>query len=214
MKKLHLALCAMGLLAVTPPLAASEQDRVNRAADIVEHFRAMPDKGIPRRVLRDAKGVAIITVLKGGFIWSGRIGEGVVLARTGSGWSGPSFIRTGGAGFGLQIGGKVTEFVIVLNTREAVNAFAHGGNVELSGALSAVAGPVGRTAESGVLPKAAVYTYSQSQGLFAGVSLEGTVLVTNDVANARYYGGPVRPQTILAGLVMPPSGAGRLLHAL
>lgn len=65
---------------------------------------------------------------------------------------------------------EVTEFVIVLNSQAAVNAFARGGNVQFGGALSVAAGPVGRTAEAGVLPVAAVYTYSRSKGLFAGVA--------------------------------------------
>jgi len=65
--------------------------------------------------------------------------------------------------------------VIILNTEAAVDAFARGGNLEFGGALSVAAGPVGRTVEVGVLPVAAVYTYSRSQGLFAGASLEGTV---------------------------------------
>jgi lipid-binding SYLF domain-containing protein len=205
----------MGLLAATPQMVtANEQDRVDRAADIMEHFKTMPEKGIPRRVLREAKGVAVLTVVKGGFFVSGRMGEGVVMARTKDGWSGPSFIRTGGAGIGPQIGGNVTEFVLILNTTDAVKAFAHAGNVELSGALSAVAGPVGRTAEAGVMPKAPVYTYSQSQGLFIGASLEGTMFVTNDKANAHYYGGPVSPHAILFGHATPPRGAMRLRHAM
>ena len=214
MKTKYLALFTAGLLAFAPQLTATEQDKVNRAADIIEHFKTMPEKGIPRRVLRDAKGVAILTVFKGGFIWSGRTGEGVVMARTKNGWSGPSFIRTGGAGFGAQVGGNVTEFVIVLNTAEAVSAFSHAGNLEIGGSLSAVAGPVGRTAETGVLPRAAVYTYSQSQGLFVGVSLEGTALMTNREANERYYRGPVSPNAILTGQVMPPRGANRLRGVL
>ena len=80
-----------------------------------------------------------------------------------------SFVRTGGAGFGPQIGGEVTELVLVLNTPEAVKAFSHGGNVQLGGELSVAAGPYGRTADADVMPKAAVYAYSRSQGLFAGV---------------------------------------------
>ncbi len=117
-------------------------------------------------------------VLNGAFVVSGRIGEGVVIARLQEGgWSGPSAIATGGAGFGFQVGGQVTEFVIILNTEAAVEAFARGGNVEFGGALSVAAGPVGRAAEAGILPVGAVYTYSRSQGLFAGASLEGTILV-------------------------------------
>jgi lipid-binding SYLF domain-containing protein len=194
--------------------AADMQDDVNQAVTIIERFQEIPETAIPRAVLRDAKGLAILTVLKAGFVFSGRGGTGVVVARTKGGWSGPSAIGTGGAGFGLQIGAQVTEFVIVLNTDEAVRAFSRGGNVSLGADLSVAAGPVGRTAEAGITPMAAVYTYSRSQGLFAGVSLQGTVIMARDDTNAAYYGRRVSPSDILSGRVKIPKGAGRLRKAL
>jgi lipid-binding SYLF domain-containing protein len=108
----------------------------------------------------------------------------------------------------------MTEFVIILNTRAAVEAFARGGNVVFGGALSAAAGPVGRAAEAGILPVAAVYTYSRSQGLFAGASLEGTILVSQSGKNAEYYGEPVTPEQILSGRVAPPLSARQLVETL
>ncbi len=138
----------------------------------------------------------------------------MVVARTPHGWSPPSAIGTGGAGFGFQVGAEVTEFVLVLNTPEAVAAFAHGGNVSFGGALSAAAGPVGRTVGANVMPVAAVYTYSRAQGAFAGVSIEGTVIAERKDANKSYYGRAVSPKAILAGQVKPPKGAGKLHRAL
>ncbi len=190
------------------------QDDVDRAVTTIQAFRNIPEKSIPTEVLRNAKGVAIMTVIKAGFIVSGRGGSGVVVARTGKGWSGPSAIGTGGAGFGFQIGAEQTEFVFVLNTRDAVKAFAQGGNVQLGGNISVAAGPVGRTVEAGVTPVAAVYTYSRSQGLFGGISLEGTVVAARDEANAKYYGRSVTPGEILSGKVKVPAGAKPLQRAL
>ena len=197
------------------PCRAGMQEDVDRAVSIMERFHDIPESSIPPAVLRDAKGLAIMTVIKAGFIVSGRGGSGIVVARTGKkGWSAPSAIGTGGAGFGLQVGGSVTEFVIVLNTTGAVQAFSQGGNVSLGGDLSVAAGPVGRTAEAGIMPTAAVYTYSRSQGLFAGVSLEGTVIAARDDANRAYYGKAVSPSQILAGTVKAPKGTGKLLKVL
>jgi len=216
------AVIVMGVLLgwafLIPPIAQaapimSEQERVDRSARIAQRFITMPERGIPRRVLRHARGLAIISMLKGGLIWSGRVGDGVVIARTpNGGWSGPSFIRAYGVGFGAQVGGKVTDYVLVLNTPGAVRAFSRGGNVQIGGALSAAVGPVGRTAETGVLPAAAVYTYSRSQGLFAGASLEGTIIKTDGLANARYYHRKVSPEAILTARVRPPSRSARLQH--
>lgn len=213
---LKLSCIGAALALFTSTTFASEQDRVDQAAAIIAKFRSMPERSIPREVLRDARGLAILTVTKAGFIWSGKYGEGVVVARVGRGWSGPAFIKTAGAGFGAQIGGSVTQFVLVLNTPAAVKAFSSGTNVQLGGALSVAAGPVGRSAEAGVTPKAAVFSYSISQGLFAGVSLEGTVVEMNPKSNARYYypASPVSAPLILRGEVPPPPGADVLLREL
>lgn len=193
---------------------ATEQDTVTRCATIISEFQQMPEKAIPRDVLRGAKGLAILSVVKAGFIFSAKGGQGVVIARTPRGWSGPSFIATGGGGWGLQVGAQVTDFVIVLNTDAAVQAFSRGGNVTLGVDLSAAAGPVGRTASGAVLPTAAVYTYSRSKGLFVGVSLEGAVIGTQRQSNFNYYGKPVRADSILTGVTKPPPGAAALRRAL
>ncbi|MGE0519622.1 MAG: YSC84-related protein [Candidatus Binatia bacterium] len=205
---------AAALLIDPSATLASMQDEVDQAAVVIERFREMPEQGIPDSVLRDAKGLAILTVLKAGFIFSGQGGWGVVVARLPKGWSGPSAIATGGAGFGLQIGAQVTEFVLVLNTPQAVDAFASGANISLGTSLSVAAGPVGRSVGASIMPVAAVYTYSRSQGLFAGVSLEGTVIVTRDDTNKDYYGREVTPNEILSGKVRPPKGAEKLIRAL
>src|SRR5207245_7697136 len=95
-----------------------------------------------------------------GFIVSGRGGTGVVIARTGTGWSGPAAIGTGGIGVGFQAGVQVSEYVIILNTQEVVNAFSQGPNVTLGGNLSAAIGSIGRSAQARVALQAALDTYS------------------------------------------------------
>ena len=190
------------------------QSDVDQAAAIVERFESIPERGIPPTVMRAARGVAILTVTKAGFIGSGRGGTGVVIARTPNGWSGPSAIGTGGLGIGFQAGVEITEFVIILNTPAAVEAFAQGGNVTLGGNLSVAAGPVGRSAEGNVAIQAAMYSYSRTQGLFAGISLEGTVIGTRDSVNEGYYGQPVRAHDILTGKLRPPRDADRLISVL
>jgi lipid-binding SYLF domain-containing protein len=206
-----LVICFLPFAAAT---AATEQEIVNQSASIIRQFKQMPEKPIPRSVLHNAKGLAILTVVKIGFGLSGKGGQGVVLARTGNGWSGPSFIGTGGAGWGPQIGAQITEFVFVLNTNRAVRAFSRDGNLTLGADASVAAGPVGREAQAAVTPTAAIYTYSRTQGLFAGASLEGTVIATQKTANARYYGRAVSAQDILSGSVAAPPRASVLQAAL
>jgi SH3 domain-containing YSC84-like protein 1 len=208
------ALTLVMALSASTICSAAMQGDVDQAVAILQRFQEIPEKSIPPAVLKEAKGLAIMTVTKAGFIVSARGGTGVVVARLGKGWSPPSGIGTGGAGFGLQIGAEVTEFIMILNTPDAVNAFSKGGNISLGADVSVAAGPVGRNVSAGILPMAAVYTYSRSQGLFAGVSLEGTVIGSRDDANAEYYGRKVTPTQILSGQVKPPKGARGLMKAL
>lgn len=201
---------------MAPGVRAEEDDtdlqtQVDQAQSILNGFRAIPEKGIPDAVLRNAKGLAFLTVFRAGFIFSGSGGKGVVVAKNDDGtWTGPSFIGTGGAGFGFQIGAQVSEFVMVLNTPEAVRAFSKGGNFSVGAQVSAAAGPVGRSLGAEVMPQAAIYTYSRAQGLFGGVSLDGTAIATRKEANKAYYGKTVSAEAILTGKVPPPEGAAKL----
>ena len=216
MKATVLSIAAILLTAwlATTAADATMQDDVNQAVSVLERFQEIPESAIPDVILRDAKGIAILTLTKGGFLISGRGGTGVVVARTEKGWSGPSAIGAGGMGFGFQAGAQVSELVIVLNTPDAVVAFAKGGNVTLGGAMSLATGPVGRDLEGAMAVGAVMYTYSRSQGFFAGVSLEGTVIGTRDDANAEFYGKPVQAREILSGSIPPPAGAEKLLKFL
>jgi lipid-binding SYLF domain-containing protein len=213
MKKITLVLFAL-CVGLTTSRAATDQEVVNDSVEILHQFYHLPEHQIPRRIMENARGLAIMRVVKAGFVFSGKGGQGLVVARTGHGWSGPSFIALGGAGWGLQIGAQVTDFVFVLNNEAAVRAFSRDGNFKLGADVSAAAGPVGRDAQAAVTPTAAVYSYSRSQGLFAGVSVEGAVIGTEKDANTRYYGHHVSARAILRGNVPAPAGARRLLAVL
>jgi lipid-binding SYLF domain-containing protein len=162
------------------------------------------------------RGIAIITMLKGGVVYSLRMGSGIVVSRLPDGWSAPSAIGVGGMGIGGQIGGEVADFVFILNTEDAVKAFSHGGNVTLGGNLSIAAGPVGRSAEAIGTARdlAAVYCYAKSKGLFVGISVEGTLLIERKEANSGLYGPGVRADMILNGYIPRPSCASGLYDAL
>lgn len=214
MKRIIAVFLAGSLFIPTFAARGSEQETVEHCAKIVRQFREMPESRIPRSVLRHSKGLAIITVIKAGFIFSGKGGHGVVVTKTQHGWSGPSFVTQGGAGWGLQAGAEATDFIFVLNTNAAIRAFSKGGNVTLGADASVAAGPVGRDAHVAVAPTAAVYTYSRSKGLFAGAAVEGAIIATEKRENARYYGRPVYAREILRGEVRAPHGARVLQAAL
>ncbi|KAI9627750.1 hypothetical protein H4Q26_017187 [Puccinia striiformis f. sp. tritici PST-130] len=172
---------------------------------------------IPKAVLQNAHGLAIFTILKVGFVWSGKAGSGIVIARLDDGsWSAPSCIATGGVGFGLQVGADFSEFVIVLNSEEAVRAFATTGNMTIGGNLSAAVGPIGTggAVNASLLHPAPLFTYSKNKGLFAGISLEGTALIERKDTNEAFYGQRIPSLDILRGKVPPPEAASALYDVI
>lgn len=180
---------------------------------------AGPDQIIPPRILKNAKGLAVITVLKAGFLFSGRAGSGVIVARLPDGsWSPPSAIVTAGAGAGGMIGAELTDFVFVLNTKAAVDTFAQLGSVTLGTNVSVAAGPLGRSAEAAgtasLSSVSAVFSYSKTKGLYAGISLEGSVLMERREANRKFYGNNCKARNILAGQVDTPPACDSLMRVL
>mmetsp|Transcript_8050 Transcript_8050/g.7991 ORF Transcript_8050/g.7991 Transcript_8050/m.7991 type:complete len:416 (+) Transcript_8050:131-1378(+) len=206
------------------PIPRSLKSESKKAAKVLASFVkpnqfAGADQVIPPNVLKNAKGLAIITVLKAGFLFSGRAGSGVIVARLPDGsWSAPSAIVTAGAGVGGQIGAEITDFVFILNNKAAVDSFAQMGSITLGANVSVAAGPLGRNAEgagtASLKSASAVFAYSKTKGLFAGVSLEGSAIVERREANRKFYGSNCKARTILAGNVEPPPACDSLMRVL
>ncbi|KIM47927.1 hypothetical protein M413DRAFT_439623 [Hebeloma cylindrosporum] len=134
-------------------------------------------------------------------------------------WSAPSAIGTAGVGVGGQAGAEMTDFLVVLNSRSAIRSFMAAGSLTLGGNMSIALGPLGRNGEaSGALNTngkvAAMYSYSKTRGLFGGVSVEGSVIVERQDANALAYKSPVTARLLLGGVVEPPHWAMPLIKTL
>ncbi|EIW86370.1 DUF500-domain-containing protein [Coniophora puteana RWD-64-598 SS2] len=178
------------------------------------------DGVIPRSVLENAKGFAVFTILKAGFVFSARAGTGIVIAKLGDGsWSAPSAIGVAGLGVGGQLGAELTEFLVVLNSASVQKQFMSAGNLTLGGNLSVAVGPLGRNGEaSGSVNMkgnvAATYSYSKTKGLFGGVSVEGSVIMERQDANAIAYGSDVTAKNLLSGMVEAPQWAMALVNTI
>eukprot|EP00735_Rhodelphis_limneticus_P013325 TRINITY_DN695_c0_g1::TRINITY_DN695_c0_g1_i1::g.28874::m.28874 TRINITY_DN695_c0_g1::TRINITY_DN695_c0_g1_i1::g.28874 ORF type:complete len:393 (-),score=67.09,sp/Q9URW6/YIE2_SCHPO/47.14/7e-53,DUF500/PF04366.7/9.3e-38,FYVE/PF01363.16/3.1e-19,zf-Sec23_Sec24/PF04810.10/2.3,C1_4/PF07975.7/0.21,C1_4/PF07975.7/8.3e+03,IBR/PF01485.16/4.1 TRINITY_DN695_c0_g1_i1:105-1235(-) len=204
------------------PISFSLSDEITKAASTVLAFsrqsKMNPDKSVPRKLLEDAKALVFMTVLRAGFIFTGKIGTGLVIARTPHGWSAPSAVALSGVGWGAQVGGELTDFLIIVRTTSALNAFAGNVNLSVGGGLSIAAGPVGRRSEIDISAGdggiSACYSYSMSKGLFAGVSLEGSLIFTRSDLNCQFYGRDVKPKQLLLGEIPPPRGAEPLYQAI
>jgi lipid-binding SYLF domain-containing protein len=223
-------LIALALTTWITPAASALPPRppaqtLQSASDVLTDLSAIPLKGIPPAILTNAQGVAIIPrVIKAGFLVGGRVGHGVVLTRDRTGaWCGPTFVDLGGVSLGLQAGLESADVVLVFRSRDSLHRILDGkGKLTLGADVAIAAGPVGRQAEAGTDARlqAEIVSYSRSRGLFAGVALDGAVIVYDRAANAE-YARDVRPEmarltaALLAQLtetsVPPPPSAPLLM---
>ena len=170
--------------------------RVNTGVNILQ-TRQQSSAPIPNAFLREAKCVATLKVVKAGFIFGGEGSVGLVSCRLPNGnWSMPSFLNIGGASFGLQIGGQVSEIVLVFMSDFSRQVLDRA-TVKLGVDLTATAGPVGQGVGIGAIPNAQVLTYSRSVGLFAGIVIDGTVVAHAPALNQEAY-NRLAPSQILA----------------
>ncbi len=229
MPKLKLTACFLllcgalaGAMAPAPPARAQtsdEQALVEKARLTVESFARQSDMGDMRRKLARARGVFVVPqMLKAGFIIGGEGGSGVLLARNPESgeWSAPSFFTMGAGSIGLQIGAEASEVVLVIMTSRGLNAILRN-EFKLGADASIAVGPIGKGVEAGTSAtdlEADVFSYSRSQGLFGGVSLEGAVIKARHSWNQSYYGRAVTPREIVLGNAVSAGGAEALRRAL
>ncbi len=180
--------------------ANEERERAVKSADVLTDIMQISENGIPDELMEHAEAVAVIPhVIKGAFGVGGEYGKGLVSERRANGrWSAPSFIKIGGGNFGLQLGVESTDLVLVFTSRDGFKGLLDG-KVKLGADAAVAAGPVGRKAQvaTDVLLKSPVFAYSRSKGLFAGISLDGSVVTIDDSANHAAYGRDLTAQDIM-----------------
>ncbi len=186
--------------------AANREKLLDRAVDTVDDVRHSPNFGNARRAMRNARAVLIIPALvKGGFIFGAEGGDGVLLARTRHGWSSPAFYNLGSASFGFQAGVQKAQVVMIINSDRALRAlerskFKLGAGAGLT-IVNLGAGVEGAT--SGNF-RGDIVVWSQAEGIYGGVSLNGSVVAPDDKANRKFYGQSVEVEAILANQVSNP----------
>jgi lipid-binding SYLF domain-containing protein len=195
--------------ALTPAVRAAQSDKTSaeaeRAAEatkVLTEVMNIPENSVPEELMGRAHGIAVIPhVVKGAFGIGGQWGKGLMSQRHEDGkWSPPAYVQIGGGSFGLQIGVQATDLVLIFTDEDGLRGLLKG-KLKLGADASATAGPVGRKAEVGtdVLLRSAVFAYSRSKGLFAGISLDGSVISIDDSANRKIYAKDVSAEQILLG---------------
>jgi len=191
---------ALFVLLQVPAEAQRDTDRFVDSAKVLELFTTNEEHGIPADILQRARGIAVIpNLIRGGFVFGGRRGRGVLAIRSPNGeWSNPAFVTLTGGSFGAQLGAESADVVLVFANDRAVRNIASG-KFTLGGDATAIAGPLGRRTQTAVTGHAEVYVYMHSRGLFAGAAFEGTRLDVDQEASADLYrntsGVPLGAQT-------------------
>ena len=203
------------------PLLAKDHDAAKRfddAAGVFSEIMATSDKGIPQDLLEHAHCIVIVPDLKSAaFIVGGKYGKGIISCRNkgNAGWSAPGTVRIEGGSVGFQIGGSSTDLImLVMNAHGAEKLLED--KFTLGGEGSVAAGPVGRTAtaQTDAMMHAEILSWSRTQGLFAGVSVQGATLRQDMEDNNAIYGKRLTNRVILTSGRKVPASATKLITML
>ena len=211
---------AMAPLALMPLLAKDNETvkRLDEATAVLSEIMATPDKGIPQDMLANSHCIVIVPGLKtAAFLLGGKYGKGYLSCRSknGAGWSAPGAVRIEGGSVGFQIGGSATDLImLVMSERGADKLLSSKFTVGAEGSVAA--GPVGRTAtaQTDAQMHAEILSWSRSQGLFAGLALEGATLRQDLDDNAELYGSKLENREIVTKSVPVPEAAVKLIDLL
>jgi lipid-binding SYLF domain-containing protein len=219
-RKMTLRLVVVTALAIVPMLARDKEPvkRLVEAADVLSEVMNAPDKGIPQDLLEHAHCIVVVPNLKtAAFMFGAKYGKGYLSCRSqgGPGWSAPATVRIEGGSVGFQIGGSSTDLIMLVMSERGARKLLES-KFTLGAEGSVAAGPVGRTAtaQTDVQLHADILSWSRSQGLFAGLALEGATLRQDLDDNTTLYGKRLENREIVTSGMRPPKAAGKLLALL
>jgi lipid-binding SYLF domain-containing protein len=210
----------VALLVPAPSTAqVKEKKRLEACREVLEALLGGEER-IPRDLLDKAECVAVVpSAKKLALGFGGRWGKGAVVCRgqdrRGS-WGAPLLISIGGGSFGLQIGGQSADYVFLVMNPKGIDYLMRS-QFSLGADAAVAAGPVGRTgsAATDLRLRAEILSYSRTRGLFAGLSLEGSVVKQDRDGNENLYGEPIDARRLLLeGAYAVPAAARGLVDLL
>lgn len=211
------ALLALLALPGAARAQTEQQTLVDRATLTLQEMLGEQNGAEARALLKRAKGAMVCPrVFKAGFFIGGEGGACVLVGRDAGGkWSGPAFYTMGSGSFGLQIGIQDAQMIFIVLTEKGLQAlldsqFKFGADASVAVA-NIGAGVSGSTTAA---LRADIVSFAQARGLFAGISLEGSLLSTRSDWNQVYFGKALGPQQIVIGMEGQNPGAAPLQEML
>jgi SH3 domain-containing YSC84-like protein 1 len=190
MKRLLLA-ATLALGTAAPALAGTPQHLVDSSTLALEDMVGGGMGNQVQYMLRRSKAVVICpNIFRAGFIFGGEGGVCVLSARGDDGtWSYPAFYSLGSGSFGLQIGLQSAEVMMMVMTKGGLNALLNSQfKFGLDGGLTIATLGGGINGSMSTALNADIVSFSDTEGLYGGVSLAGAVMSDNTNLEQRYYG--------------------------
>lgn len=196
---------------------SGEQALVEKARATVEKLLEDKDQTNLRFWMKRARAVLIVpNMLQAAFLFGARGGSGVLLTRDGNGvWSYPAFYSIGGGSFGPQIGIQGSEVVFVFTSDQGLKAVLDV-PINLSATAAVAVGPAGAGISGGTTTNLStdILSFSRTQGLYGGMSFDGSVTIPRNDWNRAYYGRDAASQDIVLNRLVANRGADALRNAL
>ncbi len=197
---------ALMALAVAPATAwaqAEQQALVDRATLAAQEMLNDRDGTDAQSVLRRARAVMICPqVLRAGFLLGGQGGSCVLVARDGAGsWSAPAFYGLGGGSIGFQAGMQDAQVMLIIMSEQGLQAVMDN-QFKLGADATATFVDLGGGVEGATTAalRADIVGFSRARGLYAGISLGGSLMSTKSEWNQAYYGRPLAASQIVIGM--------------
>jgi len=186
-----LAAAAIAVTMALPAQAADKAELLHSANVTVDHLKSDPAFATAARMMRDARAVYIVPhLVKGGFVFGAEGGSGVLVERSGRGWSEPKFYDMGSASFGFQAGLEKAELVFIINSPRALAGIKHG-NFKLGGQAGVTVATLSSGAEGATTAHGGdIVVWSSGTGLFGGVAFNGSVITPDKDLNGTPTVGP------------------------
>lgn len=216
-KYVLLIICCFFLITSNVYAASKEKlnARIERANNYLEEIMEIPETGIPSTLMKSCQGIIIMRQYRAGFIFGVKGGVGVASKRdlkTGK-WSSPTFVTSGEASFGLQIGAQAVDAVILIMNKSGLESLLlMKGKVGVNASIAV--GPIGRDTDAKIGPDTAYLVYSKAKGLYGGLVLEGGAITQDNRANQTFYGKKVTLKELFQNTVETPYEAKRLIITL
>lgn len=205
-----------GILTSADAATGEEQSTVDHAVGTLQDLRHDKEFGNARDLLHRARAVLIAPrIFKAGFFFGGEGGRAIMMARDANGWSNPAFYTVGSASFGLQIGAQESEMIMFIMTDRALQALMRN-NFKIGANAGIAVATLGSTVEGATTTNAGadIVVWASSSGIYAGISLDGTVIAPNRDANRNFYGRAVTSNDIIMRRDVRSAAAGPLTREL